>query len=553
MPETDSKSEFTTNLISKGLLTDDQLQYALDEQQRTGKLLAEVLVTQGIVSQDDINRALGVQVGAQVINLGSYIIEPKVIDCVPVDIVRKHKVIPVFKMDNTLTLAIADPTNIFVLDDLRRRTGFEITPVVAPEIEIIRAIDQYYGISGTIEKIIKDLDEKKLLAGEMEDTPTIKIANLLIIDALKDRASDIHIEPAENRVDIRFRIDGILHRVHSLPKVLHLPLASRIKVLANLDIAEKRMPQDGRSEVHLGNKDIDLRISTQPTVFGENVVIRLLDRSSISISMEDLGFAENILEIFDDVISKSHGIILVTGPTGSGKTTTLYAALNKLNNESVNIMTIEDPVEYHLPRVRQTQINPKAGLTYERGLRAILRQDPDIIMIGEIRDVETAEIAVQSALTGHLVFSTLHTNDAPSAFTRLINIGIEPFLISSSVIAVLAQRLVRTICPNCKEEYKVDLELLKKLGLHRKADNEVILYRGRGCANCKKTGYKGRIGLYELLCNSESISELVMKNTSSDVIRMKAESEGMKVLRVCGIQKMFDGITTIEEVMRVTL
>jgi type IV pilus assembly protein PilB len=456
-------------------------------------------------------------------------------------------------MNYTLTVAMTDPSNVFIIDELTRITECTIEPVLADEMAIRKAQDQYYGGAGTIQEIISSIDQEKLREGEKlgEEAPIVKLVNILIVEAVQSNASDIHIEPEEKYVGVRYRIDGILHTHTFLPKNLQAAVISRFKIMAGLDIAEKRVPQDGRILMKVGNKEIDFRVSSCPTVNGENIVLRILDRSSMTIGLENLGFPPRELEILYDLIEQPYGILLVTGPTGSGKTTTLYSSLQRINKEQINIMTVEDPVEYQFPRIRQVQVNPKAGLVFASALRSFLRQDPDVIMVGEIRDLETAEIAVQAALTGHLVLSTLHTNDAPTAFTRLIEMGVEPFLVSSSLLGVLAQRLVRKICPKCKEEYDPPAALIKTMGLQDKA-GKIKFSRGRGCKLCGNTGYKGRIGIYELLKMSPEIQELVLNRSSADEIRNLAKKQGMKTLREAAIDKMLAGITTPEEVLRVT-
>jgi len=541
-------------LIEQGLLTQSQLNEALEEQRLTGQKLGEVLVNKGWVSRGEIEQVLAKQSGVVTFNLSGHIIEPDIVKLIPKEIAVKYKLMPVFKVENTLTVAMVDPSNVFVIDELQRRTGCVIEPVLANEMDIRRAQEQYYGTSGTLQEIVASIDKKKLVEGEKlgEEAPVIKIVNLLIIQAVQARASDIHIEPEEKFLGVRYRVDGILYRQKPLPKELQPAIISRLKIMSGLDIAEKRIPQDGRILMKISNKEIDFRVSTCPAIFGENVVLRILDRSSLILGMESLGFPSEDLKRFDELISQPYGIVLVTGPTGSGKTTTLYSALQKLNKENVNIMTAEDPVEYQFPLMRQVQVNPKAGLTFAAALRSFLRQDPDIIMVGEIRDLKTAQIAVQAALTGHLVFSTLHTNDAPTAFTRLVDMGVEPFLVSSSLLGVLAQRLVRKVCDKCQQQYTPSNELLKTLGLEEKIGTGIKFSKGKGCVVCKQTGYKGRIGIFELLKNSPSIQELVLKKASADEIRRVAQAEGMTLLREAAIEKLLSGITTAEEVIRVT-
>jgi type II secretion system protein E len=435
-----------------------------------------------------------------------------------------------------------------------------IEPVLSTESDIRAAIDQYYGAPGGLDDVIKTMDAAKLaalapdeqgskaLTKAAEDAPVVRLVNLVFMKAVKDKASDIHIEPEENLVRIRFRIDGILHEIATAPKELQNIISSRIKILSKLDIAESRKPQDGKINLKAENKMLDLRVSTFPTIHGENIVMRILDKTSVLIGLEQLGFSDKDFKEFNKLIRSAYGIILVTGPTGSGKTTTLYSALSTINSLDKNIITVEDPVEYEIPLIRQTQVNVKAGLTFAAGLRAILRQDPDVVMVGEVRDKETAEIAVQASLTGHLVFSTLHTNDAPSSVSRLIDMGVEPFLISSSVIAILAQRLVRVICPECKEAYTPTGAALKEMGLKE----SVKFYKGKGCDHCKGSGYAGRTGIHELMVMSDEVKKLVVAKASALEIRKVAMAEGMVTLRGDGLNKVIKGITTPEEIVRVT-
>ena len=541
-------------LMEQGYITSAQLEEALEEQKITGEKLGEIMIRKGWISQEVLNQALANQAGVSTFDLSTYIIDPEVIKLIPEEVATKYKVVPVFRIDNTLTVAMVDPNNVFVIDELGRITGCIIEPVLADEIAIRKAHDQYYGGAGTIQEIISSIDKEKLAEGEKlgEEAPIVKLVNMLIVEAVQSNASDIHIEPEEKFVGVRYRVDGILRRRTFLPKDLQPAVISRLKIMSGLDIAEKRIPQDGRIIMKVANKDIDFRVSTCPTVHGENIVLRILDKSSVNIGLEKLGFPPRELELFKELIFQPYGIILVTGPTGSGKTTTLYSALHKINREEVNIMTVEDPVEYQFPRIRQVQVNVKAGLTFASALRSFLRQDPDVIMVGEIRDLETAEIAVQAALTGHLVLSTLHTNDSPSAFTRLIDMGVEPFLVSSSLLGVLAQRLVRKVCSKCKEEYTPSSALIKDLGLEGKVSESIKFVKGRGCKLCNSSGYKGRIGIFELLKVTPKIQELVLSRASADDIGKVAHQEGMRSLREAAIDKLLEGVTTPEEVMRVT-
>ena len=542
-------------LLSQSLVTVDQVQKAKDEVKRTGMKLEKALEKLGFISQEDIAKARADASGVPYMNLEDYVIDVSLTKLIPESVANKYKAVPLFKIMDTLTVAMVDPKDIEALDNIRRIAKVNsVDPVLVSARSIGQILDTYYGGGNSVEEIVKLIQAKQSSAGKdamgetAEEAPVIKLVNILITDAVKDRVSDIHIEPEAGLLRVRYRIDGILREEHVLPKKLQNAIISRIKILADMDIAENRRPQDGKISVKLENKDLDIRVSTFPTVQGENVVMRLLDRSSILLGLKDLGFTQNNLDVFSKMIQQPNGIILVTGPTGSGKTTTLYSALSTISTMEKNIITIEDPVEYELPLIRQTQVNPKADITFANGLRSILRQDPDVIMVGEIRDKETAEVAIQASLTGHLVFSTLHTNDAPSSLTRLIDMGIEPFLISSSLILIVAQRLVRKICPKCKEEYSSSPAALKDLGL----DSATKFFRGKGCTNCKNSGFSGRIGIFEVLVLDEAIRKMIEGKDSADMIKKKAIGSGMKSLREDGLDKARAGLTTIEEILRVT-
>ncbi|HEA47060.1 MAG TPA: type II secretion system protein GspE [bacterium] len=549
-------------LVEKEVITSDQLTQALAEQRRTGERLGRVLVNLGFITERELIKFLGAQMDIPPVNLDNYLIDPQTIDLVPQSLAKRYVLIPVFKSEDTLTVAMADPLNVFAIDDLQARAKCKIVPAVASEADILKAIDQYYGISESMEEVIKEVSEEKFKMEEVEEVdldkiealaeemPIIKLVNLIIMQAIKDRASDIHIEPERDKLRTRYRIDGILYEVPSPPKRLQPAIVSRIKIMAGMDIAEKRLPQDGRIRLRMRNKDIDLRVATLPTLFGEKVVLRILERGAMIVALDKLGLLPDTRKRYEEIISRPYGIVLSTGPTGCGKSSTLYASLNKIKSTKTNIITIEDPIEYQISLVNQVQINPKAGLTFASGLRSFLRQDPDIIMVGEIRDLETAEIAVHASLTGHLVLSTLHTNDAPTAFTRLIDMGVEPFLASSAVAAVMAQRLVRTICPKCKEEYQPPKEVLEELGLSK--EKGLKFYRGKGCGNCKNTGYFGRTGIFELLIPNEKIKDMVVKKTPSTELRKEAMRAGMMSLREDGVFKIKKGITSVGEVLRVT-
>lgn len=546
-------------LLKKGILTDEQLDAARKEVQKTGVPLENAIIRLGFITQEDMAKVVADEVGIPYMDLTEYIIDPEVIKYIPEQLAKQYKIVPLFKIGNSLTIAVKDPLDIISMDEIRRKTGFNvIDTVLSTEKSIDYAINQYYGISGGLEEVVKEISKKEGPISEeisterlgeiASEVPVVKLANMLITDAVKDRASDIHIEPEEEFLRIRYRIDGILHEITKFPRSLHSPLVSRIKVLSKLDIAERRKPQDGRFIMKMQNMDLDVRVSIFPTTHGENVVLRLLNKETAFLRLTELGMSQNVFKRYDALIRQPHGIILVTGPTGSGKTTTLYASLSTINSIERNIITIEDPIEYELPLIRQTQVNPKIGITFSSGLRSILRQDPDIIMVGEIRDKETADIAIQAALTGHLVFSTLHTNDAPSAVTRLIEMGVEPFLISSTVIGVLAQRLVRVICDKCKEEYRPSGDILKNLGI----ETEGSFFHGKGCKNCKGTGFWGRTGLFELFIPDTRIKNAVAEKVSSEELHRLAVENGMVVLYQDGLKKVRDGVTTIEEVLRVT-
>jgi type IV pilus assembly protein PilB len=547
------------------MVTREQLDKAIQTQHRSGGHLGRILVEQGALTEQNLAKVLSIQWGLPYVQLSTIEIDPDVVKAIPQHIAHRHKVLAIEKTKRKLKLAIADPLNVVALDDVRLVTGLELEQVVAAEEDIMAAINRYYTGGIDLDEAMRqavtadiDIAEDKgedLSVQELrtltEEAPVVRLVNLVISQAIGDGASDIHMEPHRRSVQVRYRVDGLLHDVMTPPKQLQAAIVSRLKIMANLDIAERRIPQDGRIHVVIENKEYDLRVSTLPTVFGEKVVMRILDQSSTRLGLNKLGFNTATLEVWEGMAAKPYGMILVSGPTGSGKTTTLYSTLYKINTTDKNILTVEDPVEYQLPRVNQVQVNPKAGLTFANGLRSFLRQDPDIIMVGEIRDKETAEIAIQASLTGHLVLSTIHTNDAPSATTRLVDMGVEPFLISSSILGVLAQRLARTICTNCREAYAPPVEALHRLGLKPEQGEEILFYRGKGCDRCKGSGYKGRYGIFELMPMSEAIRELVLKGASADQIRQQAVAEGMKTLADDGILKVLEGATTIDELLRV--
>jgi len=553
-------------LIEQGLITPQQLQEALEMQKEGNKKrLGEIFVETGVLSWEKLYDVLQYVYETEFIDLSNYVIDPEVISLISEKTALQFKIIPISKNNGELVIAMANPLDVYAIDFVRDHTKVKkIKSLLASEEDILNAITNYYEL-GEYDDIIERLgtelvfreeeedEDSKKLEARSKEAPIIQLVNMLIVQGVKDRASDIHIEPNEKGLLIRFRIDGMLHDIKALPNSIKSAIISRIKILAKMDIAERRLPQDGRFQVKFGTREVDLRVSSIPTVFGEKAVLRLLDKSKGLIKLEQLGFIPEQLEVFKSVITKSYGIILLTGPTGSGKTTTLYAAINDVNSKDKNIITVEDPVEYKLSRVNQIQVKSKIDLTFANTLRSILRQDPDIIMVGEIRDAETAQIAVQAALTGHLVLSTLHTNDAASAITRLIDMNVEAFLISSSVIAVIAQRLVRVICEKCKEAYEPAKDVISGLNIkvNSNGDGQVKLYRGTGCSLCKNTGYYGRTSIYELIVLDEDIKTLIISKASSNIIKDTAIKKGMKTLKDNGLEKALQGITTIEEVLRV--
>ena len=551
-------------LLEKGLINSHQLDQALEEQKLTGKLLGRILIDMGLIKEDDILQALGTRSGFPIARLKGMKIPKEVIDKVPASVAKIYTILPVAIEGDQLTIAIADPLNVTAFDDLRFTLGMNIKGVVAGDEEIKEEIQKYYGTEGeTIQDVLGVFGEKmELLPAGEESTdiatlqelasraPVIKLLNMILLQGVKEKASDIHFEPFEQDYRIRYRVDGVLYEVARPPKNLSLGLSSRIKVMANLDIAERRLPQDGRIMVTIEGKSVDLRISTLPTIFGESVVMRVLDRTTVSLSIDDVGMLDDTKKKIRNIIIKPNGIFLATGPTGCGKTTTLYGCMKEINKIEYKVITTEDPVEYDLKGVIQVPINAKIGLTFAASLRHILRQDPDIIMVGEIRDSETAQIAIQASLTGHLVFSTIHTNDASGTITRLIDMGVEPFLVTSTLEAVLAQRLVRKICEFCKEEYTPEPEILSDLGIKPEMAAGKKFYRGAGCVKCNNSGYKGRTGLFELLVLNDKIRALVLEKAHTALIKEAAIEAGMKTLLSDGIDKIFLGGTTVEEVLK---
>lgn len=560
-------------LLKENLITPKQLQDVIKEAKEKNIRIGEALTRLGILKETELLQHLAKIYRLPSVNLEKIKLDPEIVRIIPPEIARKHKLIAIRRNGPNLMVAMADPTNLSAIDDINFITGYTAEPVVALEHQITKAIEEYYGIKE--EQIPQEQESfKEILGEEMEEgfevvegeekeeaaeflkqeaeqAPVVKFVQKLMHDAIRLKASDIHIEPYEKEVRVRFRIDGVLQEIVKPPLKYKNAIVSRIKIMSKLDIAEKRRPQDGRIKMRVGNNDIDMRVSILPTVFGEKVVIRLLDKSNLQLDMTKLGFEEDQLKQFKEAIYKPYGMVLLTGPTGSGKTTTLYSALSELNKIEVNISTAEDPVEYNLPGINQVHVREEVGLSFAAALRAFLRQDPDIIMVGEIRDYETAEIAIKAALTGHLVLSTLHTNDAPSTVTRLLNMGIEPFLLTASLNLVAAQRLCRKICQNCKEEEKVPKKVLIDLGMSPDEAEEVKVYRGKGCEKCNN-GYKGRIAVYEVMPMYEELKELVLNNASAGELKKAAISMGMKTLRRAALNKLKEGIIDIKEVIRVT-
>jgi type IV pilus assembly protein PilB len=554
-------------LVQKDLLTPDQLRRAKDEAGATGTRLGFQITKLGYIEENTLAEFMSMEYGVPSINLDEFDIDPEVVRLIPEDVAVKHTILPVNRAGSTLIIATADPSNIFALDDVKFLTGYNVEPVVAPEEAIRRAVDRYYDSSSSLADVMSDFEDEEFevvtegesldvaeLERATEDAPVVKLVNLVLTDAIKKYASDIHVEPYEKLFRVRYRIDGVLYEVMKPPKKLKNALTSRIKIMANLDIAERRLPQDGRIKLKMGkDREMDYRVSVLPTLFGEKIVLRILDKSSLQLDMTKLGFEEEQLRGFKDAIYRPYGMVLVTGPTGSGKTTSLYSALSELNQTTTNISTAEDPVEFNLPGINQVHMHEEIGLNFAAALRAFLRQDPDIIMVGEIRDFETAEIAVKAALTGHLVLSTLHTNDAPSTINRLLNMGIEPFLVASSVNAIVAQRLARRICEECAEEDpEVAPEALEEAGMTPEEARACEPRVGRGCASCAETGYRGRVALYEVMLVSETLKGFVLNGASATEIKQEAIREGMTTLRRSALNKVAAGITTLKEIYRVS-
>jgi type IV pilus assembly protein PilB len=556
-------------LIEDGLLLPAQLEEAVGVQQKEGGRLLKILTDKQFVTDQDMTVSMGRCLNTPLINLSKLRVPEEVMSLVPRDLAKANKLVPIARLNGKLFVAMADPTNVLAVDDVKRRVQLDIVPMIATEKAVSDALAGVHHGSAKMAEVLKQVAEEAAnaddvevqskkneeidldrLATDSEDAPVIKIVNLILVQAVKEKASDIHIEPFQKTLKLRYRIDGELIAAESPPKALQLAITSRIKILSGLNIAERRIPQDGRFRIKVLGKDVDLRVSILPTAYGEKIVIRILDKAALTGSIDQMGMDESTLDKFKKAIDAPHGMILVTGPTGSGKTTTLYSVLQELNNPQYNIVTVEDPIEYELTGINQVSVRNDIGLDFASALRSILRQDPDIVMVGEIRDNETADIAVKAALTGHQVLSTLHTNDAAGAITRLDDMGIEPFLISSSVIMACAQRLVRRICTNCREEFVPEPEMFERLGVEM--PEGAVFYHGGGCDRCKHRGYLGRVALIEALPVSEAIRRLIIKRASSAVVKNQAISEGMRTLRMVGIDKALEGVTTLEEIWRVT-
>jgi type IV pilus assembly protein PilB len=559
-------------LVADGLLGQEQLQKALVEQKGSTEKLGSILIRLGFINEEQLIGFLSRQYGVPSITLSQLEIDLEVLKLVPAAIAKKYEVLPVRRMGNSLALAMADPTNVFALDDISFMTNLQVLPLVASQTAIKKAIDRHYeskteAIASVMQDMSTDLSNVEVVEGDEEsakidtfelkesadEAPVVKLVNMVLVDAIQKGASDIHFESYEKVFRIRFRIDGVLHEMLSPPKRLESAILSRLKIMSNLDISERRLPQDGRIKLRYSTREIDFRVSTLPTIFGEKAVLRILDKDALKLDLTQLGFDEWSLEKFTGAIHQPYGMVLITGPTGSGKTTTLYSAIHTINSPEHNIMTAEDPVEYNLKGVNQVQINDGVGRTFAAALRSFLRQDPDVILVGETRDLETAQISIRAALTGHLVFSTLHTNDCPSTIARLLDMGIQPFLVASSLLLLLAQRLGRKICKACKEPYEGDEESLVPYGHVPTGKGKATFYKGKGCPACNFTGMKGRVAIYEVMPISEELRDAILRNAPTAELREVAQSQGMKTLRQSGLLKVLDGTTTIEEVLRVTL
>jgi type IV pilus assembly protein PilB len=562
-------------LIKAGLLTPQRLQEALEYQKANGGKLGLNLVKMGYVKEEDLTKILSQQYGVPSIHLGKIDLDEAVVKLIPSEVAQKYLIMPVARTGATLTIAMVDPTNVFAMDDIKFMTGYNVEPVVASEVSIKEAIDRYYGSIHALElkKVMDEMaheEEQNLevleedenidlakLEASTEEAPVVRLVNLILTDSIKRGASDIHIEPYEKDFRVRFRIDGVLYEIMQPPMKLRDAITSRIKIMAKLDISEKRLPQDGRIKIKMKlqgkNREMDYRVSVLPTLFGEKIVLRLLDKENLMLDMTRLGFEQESLSRFERAIFKPYGMVLVTGPTGSGKTNTLYSSISRVNTPETNIITAEDPVEFNLHGINQVQVKEQIGLNFAAALRSFLRQDPNIILVGEIRDFETAEIAVKAALTGHLVLSTLHTNDAPSTISRLMNMGIEPYLVATSVHLICAQRLVRRLCKECRDVVPMPSQALQDIGFSAAEAGSVAIYKGRGCQTCNNTGYKGRVGLYEVMEITDSLREMILTGASAIELKNKSIEEGMITLRGSGLRKLKAGQTTVEEVVRETV
>lgn len=545
-------------LLEEGILTEEQLVDAIDEQQVRGQSLGRTLVEMGFITEGQLVRALASQVGMKFVELSDYPIDRAAVALVPAAVCRRHTALPLSIEDGVILVAMSNPGNVVAVDDIRTITRMQVSPVVAAHDDVVQAIDRYCRADSELEDLQEsiegdvNIDEEDMTGTALEDdAPIVRFVNLLISQAIQDRASDIHIEPAETDLRVRYRIDGVLHEMQRAPKAITGGVISRLKIMSDIDIAERRKPQDGRLSVNHQGRKIDLRVATLPTVWGEKVVMRILDNSTARLDLEDLGIRERNQEIYAQSFGKPYGMILVTGPTGSGKSTTLYATLNQISRPEVNVITVEDPVEYRIPGINQVQVNPKAGLTFATALRSILRSDPDVVLVGEIRDQETAQIAIEAALTGHLVLSTLHTNDAPSAMTRLIEMDIEPFLVGSAIDCVVAQRLARRLCPHCAVEYEIREEEIPASVGWISGEPIPTLMRPQGCSRCSNTGYRGRVALHEVMNITEEIERLTVARASSAEIARTAAAAGMETLAQDGWAKVVEGTTSLEELLRV--
>ena len=542
-------------LVEAGKVTPEQLEKALAAHKRSGERLGRVLVQQGVITETGLLKVLEEALGIPLVDLSTTPPVKEAVRLIPMSLAERHHVIPVRKVGNRLVVAMVDPTNFFAIDDLRMVTQCDIEPVMASEADIRHAIEQSYSVSDLVEKSVNRLNKDEYVYSSdietSEDAPVINIVNSLISQSIRTGASDIHLEPLENGLRVRFRVDGVLREITSFPKHTQGAIISRVKIISNMDIAEKRVPQDGRIQVQESGRAVDVRVSSLPTIYGEKIVMRILDQKAIILDVDALGYSPDNLQKYKRMYRHSYGMILITGPTGSGKTTTLYSTLTELNSATKNIITIEDPVEYRLHGINQVQVNNRAGMTFANGLRSILRQDPNIIMVGEIRDRETAEIAIRAALTGHLVLSTLHTNDAAGAVNRLIDMGVEPFLVASSVLGSIAQRLVRTICPECRTPYEPEPDSAECLVTAENGEACAVVYQGKGCLHCGNTGYRGRMAVHEVMPMTSRLREMVVRRASTSELAQEAVAEGMQTMQQDAVQKVRAGLTTVEELMRV--